>query len=89
MKIQTFVQPIDRTAGVVIVILSLLIGILLWTGDRTAPRVREFSWQDKQIGAEDKAFILTFSRPMDQTSVEDDDPGDIASREFRKLIYGD
>ncbi|OLT61887.1 Ig-like domain-containing protein [Moorena bouillonii] len=70
MKIQTFLQPIDRTAGVVIVILSLLIGILLWTGDRTAPRVREFSWQDKQIGAEDKAFILTFSRPMDQTSVE-------------------
>lgn len=52
------------------VILSAVIGMLLLTGDRTAPRVREFSWQDKQIGAEDIAFILTFSQPMDHVSVE-------------------
>jgi hypothetical protein len=51
-------------------VLSLLIGILLLSGDRTAPRVRDFSWQDKQVGAEDTAFTLTFSRPMNHASVE-------------------
>lgn len=34
-------------------------------------RVRDFSWQDRQVGAEDSAFILTFSRPMDHISVEE------------------
>lgn len=65
-----FPQPLDRWAILLMVILSLVIGVLLWGGDRTAPRVREFSWQNKQIGAEDAAFILTFNRPMDQASVE-------------------
>ncbi|MFM7615589.1 MAG: Ig-like domain-containing protein, partial [Synechococcales cyanobacterium] len=35
------------------------------------PTVRSFSWQDRQIGAEDTAFSLVFSRPMDAKSVED------------------
>ncbi|MEW6497303.1 MAG: hypothetical protein AB1589_33090, partial [Cyanobacteriota bacterium] len=51
-------------------VLSLLISILLWGGDRTSPYVRDFSWQDKPVGAADSFFILTFSRPMNQTSVE-------------------
>jgi hypothetical protein len=63
-------QPIDRVAIVLIVALSLLIGILLLSGDHTSARVREFSWQGKQIGADDTAFTLTFSRPMDHASVE-------------------
>lgn len=63
-------QPIDRVALGIMLVLSLLIGILLLSGDRTAPRVRDFSWQDKQVGAEDTAFILTFSRPMNHASVE-------------------
>ncbi|MEW6494126.1 MAG: Ig-like domain-containing protein [Cyanobacteriota bacterium] len=63
-------QPIDRVALGVMVVLCLLIGILLLSGDRTAPRVRSFSWQDKPISAEDTAFILTFSRPMNHDSVE-------------------
>jgi hypothetical protein len=33
--------------------------------------VRHFSWQDKHVGAEDTAFILTFSRPMNHKSVEE------------------
>jgi hypothetical protein len=33
--------------------------------------VRSFSWQDEQIGADDASFLLTFSRPMEQASVED------------------
>lgn len=63
-------QPIDRLALGIMLVLSLLISILLLSGDRTAPRVRDFSWQDKQIGVEDTAFTLTFSRPMNHASVE-------------------
>ncbi|MBW4542204.1 MAG: Ig-like domain-containing protein [Myxacorys chilensis ATA2-1-KO14] len=65
-----FFQPLDRAALGLVVILALLIGVLLFNGDRSAPRVRDFSWQDKQIGASDNAFVLTFSRPMDHASVE-------------------
>lgn len=63
-------QPIDRLALGVMLVLSLLIGILLLSGDQTAPRVRDFSWQDKQVGADDTGFILSFSRPMNHDSVE-------------------
>ncbi|QYO62503.1 hypothetical protein [Leptolyngbya sp. 7M] len=65
-----FFQPLDRTAIVLILILSLLIGGLLLKGDRTAAKVRSFSWQDRQVGAEDTAFILAFNRPMEHESVE-------------------
>ena len=67
---KTFLQPIDRAALGVMVVLSVLISILLLSGDRTAPRVRDFSWQDQSVSAEDTAFILTFSRPMNHDSVE-------------------
>ena len=63
-------QPLDRVAIALMLVLSLLIGLLLWQGDAIAPRVRDFSWQEQQIGAEDTAFSLTFSRPMDTNSVE-------------------
>ncbi len=46
-------------------------GLLLLSGDPTAPRVREFTWENKQIGAEDTGFILTFFRPMNHSSVEE------------------
>lgn len=65
-----FFQQLDRTAIVLMLILSVLIGGLLLKGDRTAAKVRSFSWQNRQVGAEDTAFILAFSRPMDQASVE-------------------
>ncbi len=65
-----FLQPLDRVALIIIVILALLTGILLWSGDRTTAKVKNFSWENQQIGAEDTAFILTFSRPMDHASVE-------------------
>jgi hypothetical protein len=69
-KNSKFFQPIDRVALPLMLLLSVLIGILLGGGDRSMPYVRDFSWQDKQIGAADTFFILTFSRPMDHTSVE-------------------
>ncbi|MDR9403512.1 MAG: Ig-like domain-containing protein [Halothece sp. Uz-M2-17] len=33
-------------------------------------RVENFSWQDEKISADHRAFIIRFSRPMDQESVE-------------------
>ena len=70
MTSKQFLEPLDRIAIALMLVLSLLIGILVWSGDRTLPRVRNFGWQDKQVGAEDNSFILTFSRPMEQASVE-------------------
>ncbi|BAU13843.1 hypothetical protein LEP3755_43860 [Leptolyngbya sp. NIES-3755] len=65
-----FPQPLDRIAIGLMLVLIVLIGILLLSGDRSAPRVREFNWEGKQIGSDDRAFLLTFSRPMDHPSVE-------------------
>ncbi|WP_299404724.1 hypothetical protein [Acaryochloris sp. IP29b_bin.148] len=64
-------HPLDRIAIAMIMVLSLLIGGIIWSGDHTFPKVREFSWQDQQIGVEDTAFILTFNRAMDWQSVTD------------------
>jgi hypothetical protein len=62
--------PLDRAAVILMLLLSLVIGFLVLKGDRTAAKVRDFSWQNRQVGAEDTAFILSFSRPMDHQSVE-------------------
>ncbi len=67
---KSFSQPLDRVSITVILLLSILIGALILSGDRSAPRVRAFNWQDKQIGADDSAFVFTFSRPMNHLSVE-------------------
>lgn len=69
-KPANFPQPLDRFAITLILLLLLVIGGLLMTGHRIAPRVRYFTWQDKQVGADDTAFIMAFSRPMNQASVE-------------------
>ncbi|MFB2923630.1 hypothetical protein [Aerosakkonema funiforme] len=66
-----FIEPLDRVAITVMLVLTALIGLLLFQGDGSAPRVRDFNWQDKQIGVEDNRFILTFNRPMNHTSVEE------------------
>lgn len=66
-----FSQPLDRAAIAVIAVLTVAIALLLFGGDSTAPRVRDFSWEDREIGAEERAFIVTFSRPMDRASVEE------------------
>ncbi|MBW4647124.1 MAG: Ig-like domain-containing protein [Kastovskya adunca ATA6-11-RM4] len=71
LKLKNVLQPLDQVALALIVVLSVVTGLLLWNGDRSGPRVRNFSWQDQRIGAEDTAFTLTFSRPMDQQSVEE------------------
>ncbi len=50
--------------------LLLVILLLLWSGDRTLPQVREFNWQNRTIGGEDTAFTLTFNRSIDRSTVE-------------------
>jgi hypothetical protein len=62
-------RPLDRLAIVLIVGLSLVVGVLVLWGDRTAPKVRDFSWSQQSVGAEDTAFTLTFNRPMNWESV--------------------
>lgn len=65
-----FPQPLDRIAIAFILALVVIVGAVLVTGNRIAPRVRYFTWQDKQVGADDTAFVISFSRPMNQASVE-------------------
>jgi hypothetical protein len=67
---RSFFQPLDRVAIGLMLVLSLLIGGFLLSGSHAAPRVRSFNWQDRQVGADDTAFLLNFSRPMDHASVE-------------------
>ena len=72
-------QPIDKIAFALIIILGSIVGLLLWGGNacgsnclfHTGAKVSDFSWQNKAIGREDRSFILTFNRPMDRDSVEE------------------
>ncbi|MFB2938598.1 hypothetical protein ACE1B6_25390 [Aerosakkonemataceae cyanobacterium BLCC-F154] len=64
------IQSLDRIAITLIAGLTIVIAILLFQGDHSVPRVRSFTWQDKQIGVEHDRFVITFTRPMDRTSVE-------------------
>ncbi|MGG6292954.1 hypothetical protein ACQ4M4_00910 [Leptolyngbya sp. AN02str] len=63
-------QPIDRTALAFTVLLTALIAVLLLSGSHAVPRVRDFSWQDRQVSSSDRAFLLSFNRPMNRDSVE-------------------
>lgn len=78
-KTLKLLQPIDKLAIILIIIFGFIMGILVG-GEKLCqtnncwfnplPKVRNFNWQNKTIGAEDKAFILTFDRPMDHESIE-------------------
>ncbi|MDY6939863.1 MAG: Ig-like domain-containing protein [Cyanobacteriota bacterium] len=63
--------PIDRIALSVILGLTTVILVLVLGGDRTVPRIREFTWENRQVGSTDRAFLFTFNRPMDRASVEE------------------
>jgi Tol biopolymer transport system component len=68
---KAFLQPLDRLSITLMLILSVLIGLLILQGDAVKPSVRYFSWENQKIRANDISFNLTFSRPMDIKSVED------------------
>lgn len=69
-RFKWFSQPLDRYALSLVVLLSMVIIALLWVGDRTAPQVRDFSWQGQRIDATNTSFVLTFNRPMNRETVE-------------------
>ncbi|MEM7794010.1 MAG: hypothetical protein AAF579_06090 [Cyanobacteria bacterium P01_C01_bin.118] len=71
MSTQPRRQPLDRLAQALMVVLAIVIGGMLLLGGPAASKVRNFSWDNDQIGAENNAFLLTFSRPMQQESVEE------------------
>ncbi|MEM9769780.1 MAG: Ig-like domain-containing protein [Cyanobacteria bacterium P01_D01_bin.71] len=62
--------PLDRTAFGLMLVLVIAAGGLMLLGDHALARVQTFSWQERTVGAENVAFTLTFTRPMDAASVE-------------------
>jgi hypothetical protein len=62
--------PLDRIAMIIMAGLAFVTMLLLWSGDRTLPQVREFNWQNQTISGQDTAFTLTFNRSMDRSTVE-------------------
>ncbi len=69
-KKKSSLLPIDRISLALILVLTLVIGILISQGDAVRATVRNFTWENQKVGADDTSFALTFSRPMDIQSVE-------------------
>ena len=63
-------QPLDRAASTMMAILAAGIAVMLLLGSQVLPQVRTFSWEDKAVGAEDIAFLMEFTQPVDPQSVE-------------------
>ncbi len=63
-------QPLDRAAWAVMGLLAVMIAAMLLLGSQALPSVRNFSWQDQAVSAEDVAFMLTFTQPVEPQSVE-------------------
>ncbi|MEO0758417.1 MAG: hypothetical protein AAFY78_16275 [Cyanobacteria bacterium J06648_16] len=63
-------QPLDRLSLSLMVLLGVVMALLVVFGQGAAARVREFSWQGQRVSANDTAFLITFSRPMEPDSVE-------------------
>ncbi|MGD1859857.1 MAG: Ig-like domain-containing protein [Leptolyngbyaceae cyanobacterium] len=61
---------LDRTAVSLMLVLVVAAGGLMLLGDHAVARVQTFSWQERTVGAENIAFTLAFTRPMDAASVE-------------------
>ena len=72
-------QPIDKLAIALIIFFALIMGLLIWGGTaceneclfHAGTKVNGFSWEHKTVGGQDRAFILTFNRPMNRSSVEE------------------
>lgn len=54
-----------------IMVLGLIVAAMLLLGAQALAQVRVFSWQDEVVTADDVAFLMTFSQPVDPQSVED------------------
>jgi hypothetical protein len=75
-----------------ILILSLLIVIIIFAGDRSTFRVSKFDAADKQIGIQDRSISLSFNRPVDSLNINNnfkiipEIPGKINWKN-NKLVY--
>ena len=69
--LRSALSPLERWILVTIGVLTALIILVLVWGDQTVPRVRSFNWDNQVVGVQDRGLILTFNRPMDRESVED------------------
>ncbi|MGB0563336.1 MAG: hypothetical protein ACPGVO_16255 [Spirulinaceae cyanobacterium] len=74
------IHTIDLVSIISCSILLVLLGLLLLSGVwcsghecwfDTRPKVREFTWQDQVVRAQDQAFIVQFDRPMNHEGVEE------------------
>lgn len=52
-------------------LLAVVIAAMLLLGTQALTKVRTFSWQGKAVTADDVAFLLTFSQPVNPKSVEE------------------
>jgi hypothetical protein len=50
--------------------IMIVTSLVMVVGDKSSPYVREFSWQNQEIGADDTAFSMRFSRSMERPQVE-------------------
>ncbi|QDZ40532.1 hypothetical protein FRE64_11555 [Euhalothece natronophila Z-M001] len=79
MATKSHFSPIDRVAVIVIILLGIFVTFLVTADNvcgtdcwfKVSPSVQQFNWEEREINANDRAFILTFSRPMDRASVEE------------------
>lgn len=63
-------QPLDKWASITMAVLLVAIVSMLLFSARALPHVRTFSWQDKMVSADDIAFLMEFTQPVDSQSVE-------------------
>lgn len=62
--------PLDGVALSLMGGLAIISILLVLLGDHATAKVQDFSWQERTVGANNTAFVMTFSRPMDLQSVE-------------------
>jgi hypothetical protein len=65
-----YLSHFDRLILGTITFLTLLIVFVLWRGDQSVLRVTQFSWAGQKIGVEEQEFTLSFNRPVEPKSVE-------------------
>ncbi|MEL6440344.1 MAG: hypothetical protein AAFQ80_13940 [Cyanobacteria bacterium J06621_8] len=78
LKFRSF-NSLDKLAITLIILLTLMMGLLIMGGTacgdeclfHAGAKVNSFSWQERTLGSQDRAFILGFNRPMDRLSVEE------------------
>ncbi len=64
-------KPIKFFPSIPLIVLSIIILLIIFSGDSTPVAVTSFSWQGKKIGVNDGFFSLTFSKVISPVVVEE------------------